>query len=117
MSCSIAVRSLSSGVHAPSANAYCSIDERWPLCRLPPQARSSRRQSGLGRRQRRLWARPAACRLENKLSALAAGPDCESTISGCNEGIGNGNVHTWLRSYMLRRQEPICGTAARQCIP
>jgi hypothetical protein len=66
MSCSIAVRSLSSGVHAPSANAYCSIDERRPLCRLPPQARSSRRQSSSGRRQRRLWARPAACRLENK---------------------------------------------------
>jgi hypothetical protein len=107
----------SSRVHALSANAYCSIDERWPLCRLPPQARSCWRQSGSGRRQRRLRARPATCRLKNKQVHWRPGLTCGSTISGCNEGIGNGNVHTWLRSYMLRRPEPICGTAARQRIP
>jgi ATP/maltotriose-dependent transcriptional regulator MalT len=40
-----------------------------------------------------------------------------STIGGCNEGIGNGNVHTWLRSYVSRRPEPICGAAACQYMP
>src|SRR6516164_10480321 len=51
---------------------------------------------------------------------LTVGLTCESTISGCNEGIANGgtgNVHTWLRGYMLRRSDWTRGTAARQCIP
>ena len=41
---------------------------------------------------------------------------CGSTISGCNEGIGYGNVHGWLRSYPLRRSDWIGGTAARHFI-
>src|SRR6201997_1934582 len=80
------------------------------LGRLLAQARSSRRHAGSGRRQQRLRARPPARWPKYKQVHWRPRLTSGSTISGCNEGIGNGNVHTWLRSY-------ICATAARQDVP
>jgi hypothetical protein len=37
-------------------------------------------------------------------SSSIVGLTRESTISGCNEGIGNGNIHG-LRNYMLGRSD------------
>src|ERR1700758_1238093 len=80
------------------------------LGRLLAQARSSRRHAGSGRRQQRLRARPPARWPKYKQVHWRPRLTSGSTISGCNEGIGNGNVHTWVRSY-------ICASAARQDVP
>src|ERR1700739_1164806 len=73
------------------------------LCRLLAQARWERHQQRLRARPPARWPKYKQVHWRPRLTS-------GSTISGCNEGIGNGNVHTWVRSY-------ICATAARPDVP